>query len=253
MKIIKLASLFALIASISACTFHVGGSSKTANISLSENLSLDANALTKLNIEAGAGSLVVRSSDSQQILVEARIKTDENRSYTLTLKNSGDTGILIAKQHNSGFWHGSSPYIDLVVSIPHGLNLDIEDGSGSINISNLKSNITIDDGSGGIDMKKIVGTVSINDGSGHISLTNIQGNVSVEDGSGSLDIENTAGNINIEDGSGGISVLDTTGHVTIDDGSGGIRVNNAGGLKIIEAGSGNLSVSDINGNIKIES
>jgi len=252
MKTTKLITLIAFITVMAGCVFHVGGKGKTANVKLTETLQLEASTLSKLVIDAGAGSLTIIGSDTTNITVEANITTDENKSYILTLEKSGNQAKLIASQDSFGNWYGNSPYTDLTVTIPKNLALSIDDGSGNIYISRVNNAITLKDGSGSIDISKINGELNVEDGSGSINLNDINGNITLDDGSGELTIENTTGNINIEDGSGALTVLNTTGKVTIDDGSGDIKVENAGGLKIIEAGSGGLKISNISGEMDID-
>lgn len=254
-KTLKLIPLFTCLTLITGCVYHVGGNrdNHTANVTLNETLELDATALSQLNIDAGAGYLNIIGSDTNTIMVEAKIRTDEERRYTLTLKKSGNQAMLVAEQKSYGSWSGSSPYIDLTVTVPKTLALDIDDGSGDISISRINNSITLDDGSGSIEISKINGEIHLQDGSGWITLENINGNINVEDGSDDLTISNTSGNIYIDDGSGQLTVLNTSGKVTVDDGSGDITIENAGGLNIIESGSGGLKVSNISGQMNIGS
>lgn len=251
----KLITLIACFSIVTGCVFHVGGKGhhgKTADVTIDKTLELDATSLTQLSIEAGAGSLNVIGSETNVITVIAKIRTDEAKDYTLTLEKSGTQAQLIAEQKSFGYWSGTSPYIDLTITIPKSLSLDIDDGSGNISISRINNDIILEDGSGSIEITKINGHIQLTDGSGSIYIENINGNINLDDGSGSLTIKNTTGNIDIEDGSGGMSVHNTSGKVTIDDGSGDIEVEHAGGLKIIEAGSGGLKLSNISGEMDID-
>ena len=215
---------------------------------------------------------------------------DIDDEYELTLEQNGTQAKLVAQnKSNTGitFYSGQSPSIDLVVTVPNKLNLDINDGSGDIVINAMQSNIDVKDGSGSIDInsaknlniddgsgsiyvKNVVGDLALNDGSGSIDIDNVSGNVAIEDGSGEMQVTNVTGALNVEDGSGGITIKHINGAVTVDDnsgdmlvehidssvtiedGSGDIRVNHAKGLTITEAGSGDVSIDNISGSVKLD-
>jgi ribosomal protein L24E len=253
MKTAKLLSLSVLTLALSGCVINV--KAQRANVSLEESLSLSASSLSQFDIEAGAGSLIVKGDDSAtEITVHADIRTTEEKNYVLELDRSGDTAKLVAR-HNShvGYWNGSSPKIDLTVTMPANLMLDIDDGSGNIKVTNINNGLVLEDGSGSASLEDIKGDVTIDDGSGDLFVKNVQGNIELEDGSGGLTVSNVTGDIEIDDGSGELTVMDVTGKVTIDDGSGSIDVSRAGSLKIIDSGSGGLSISKIKGEVDIDS
>ena len=252
-----------------------------------QDLSVSAVNLNELKIDAEAGSLIIKGdSNATAITVNANIyaaKGDE--TYTLTLEKHGDTAELISKLNNGNFsfYSGSSPHIDLIVSVPSNLNLDIDDDSGDIVIRAMQNDISIDDDSGSIVIEG-GRTINIDDDSGDIRISNIsieddsgsimidqgQGRIDIEDDSGDIQIENSQGPariidesgsisvktlasaLTIEDGSGDIDVRQIKGLVTITDGSGSIYVDDTLGLTIIEAGSGDLSIDNINGPVKLD-
>ena len=74
--------------------------------------------------------------------------------------------------------------LDLTVRVPGRTRLDIEDGSGSIDIEGVGS-MRLDDGSGSIEIENVRGDLTLVDGSGSIDVRNVEGNLIVdEDGSG---------------------------------------------------------------------
>lgn len=249
----KLLSLSLLSLAISGCVIHV--KAQKADISLQEQLSVSTSSVTSFDIDAGAGSLIIEGKDNiNSIDVTANIKTTQARDYVLFLKKSGSTATLVAKHNStSGYWDGSSPAINLTVSVPKNLLLDITDGSGEIKVTNINNNIKVDDGSGSASFKNIVGNLDLKDGSGNLLINQITGNLNIDDGSGELTVSDVTGDVYVEDGSGKLTVHNVTGKVTIDDGSGSIDVNKAGSLKIIDSGSGGLSISKIKGEVDIDS
>lgn len=206
------------------------------------DLNLDAEGISQLTINAGAGSMDVTGvkgldtiSVKATIVVPDEDKDDAVRviekKIRLSLEKSAGDAILEARFESGLMSFGSSPYIALEVSVPQGMAVNIDDGSGSIEIVDLAGDLTIDDGSGSIDITNVV-------------------NVMIDDGSGSIDLVNATGNVSIVDGSGSISIEHVQGSVTIDDGSGSIEVTDIDSdLIIVDGGSGSLKFSDIRGTV----
>jgi len=206
------------------------------------NLDLDAEGISQLTINAGAGSMDVTGvAGLDKINVKATIVVpgkDEDKAIRviekrirLSLDRNAGKAELKAWFESGLMSFGSSPYIVLEISVPEGMALNIDDGSGSIDIVDLAGDITIDDGSGSIDIRNVA-------------------DVRIDDGSGSIDLVGAAGNVSIVDGSGSISVKHVQGSVTIDDGSGSIEVTDIDSdLIIVDDGSGSLRFSDIRGTV----
>ena len=115
--------------------------------------------------------------------------------------------------------------------------------------------VEIEDGSGDIEVRDVAG-VRVTDGSGDVTVAGVSGDVVVtDDGSGDLDLSDVAGTVEIEvDGSGDITVADVGGDVRIgSDGSGSIRVSNvAGDFEVGSGGSGDISHNNVGGTVDID-
>ncbi len=206
------------------------------------DLSLDAESISQLTINAGAGSMDVtgvkgldKINVKATIVVPGEDKDDAVRviekKIRLSLEKSAGDASLEAWFESGLMSFGSSPYIVLEVSVPQGMAVNIDDGSGSIDVVDLAGDLTIDDGSGSIDIRNVA-------------------HVRIDDGSGSIDLVGAAGDVSIVDGSGSISIEHVQGSVTIDDGSGSIEVTDIDkDLIIVDDGSGSLKYSDIRGTV----
>ena len=206
------------------------------------DLELEASGISQLTINAGAGSMDVTGvAGLDKITVKATIVVPNEdaddaarvieKKMTLSLEERSGEAELEAGFKSGLMSFGSSPYIALEVHVPQGMAVNIEDGSGSIDIVDLAGDIRIDDGSGSIDIRNVA-HVRIDDGSGSIDLVNAKGDVWITDGSGSISVEHTQGSVTIDDGSGSIKVIDIDGD-----------------LIIVDDGSGSLSFSDIRGTV----
>lgn len=209
-------------------------------------LKLDAKGIENLEIDAGAGGMDVRGIgglDALEVIAtiivpesaEDEAMTRMEKQMRLSLDRSGDRARLVShfEQGASGWEPGAR--IDLEIRMPSGIAVEIEDGSGSIDLVDLGGDVAITDGSGSITVQGV-------------------GRLSIDDGSGSIDVASADGDVSIVDGSGSIRIRSVAGSVTIDDGSGSINVNDVEqDLIILDDGSGGFSYADVRGTVKDDS
>jgi hypothetical protein len=210
------------------------------------DLELDSDGIEKLEIEAGAGGLEIKGvAGLNKIVVKAIVVVPDaddddairlvEKRLKLSLDGNAGRAKLDSWFEKGFFGTGSGARIDLDISMPAGIALIIDDGSGFIHVSDVAAAISIDDGSGSINLENVA-------------------KVTIDDGSGSVDVSNAAGDVSIVDGSGNIIVRGVQGSVSIDDGSGGIQVSDVErDLVIIDDGSGGLSFSDVRGKVEGDS
>lgn len=225
-------------------------------LSFDKELSVMRGDINNLSIDVGSGSLTVRGEDVEEINVFAKVystkyndiddlheafseKVDfslDNDGSVIRLKACDKKGILGRKD--------SKISIDVEVIVPRNMNLEIDDGSGTMHVSDLQGLLSIDDSSGSATIKNIGNNLTIDDGSGNLEIDSIKGDVHIDDGSGKLILTNIHGDLFVEDGSGELNVTNVTGNMTLEDGSGSVIVNElAGKFKLIDAGSGSVHVN----------
>lgn len=213
-----------------------------------------ASGITSISIKAEAGFLKVTGVPSLATIRARGTACASNRDLLeetrLTATRSGSRLQISATTPtwNSGM---RTARLDLVVEVPLGISMDIDDGSGEIEIEGVGA-LNIEDGSGALSIENTRGAVTIDDGSGDIELENITGDVSIDDGSGSIDVDGITGSLSIDDSSGSIDVRKVSRDVTVEDSSGGIRVADVGGNFILRSdSSGGVSYSDIRGRVQV--
>jgi hypothetical protein len=232
-----------------ALLFLIGpaGASDYGDYRDTRTLNLPTAGLEQFKVDVGAGSLEIRGlDDATGIEVTARIWIEKHprdldkvaavidRYVTIELTSNGNRAQLKTSTRDPGLGY-SLPHVDLVVTMPSKMGLDIRDRSGFIEVENIS------------------GQVDIDDSSGSIAVTRIGGSVRIDDDSGSIDVEDVGSDLFIEDGSGSIRVRDVKGSVTIRDGSGSINVARIGkDLIVLESGSGSLSFGDIEGSVSVD-
>jgi len=213
--------------------------------------------ITKVVIHAESGSLdVTGTSSAAQIVADGTAcSSDEDflPRMSLTLRKVGSELHIDADIPDKSVIFGFfSARLDFAVTLPAGLPVEIEDGSGWLKVANTGAT-EIEDGSGSVEVRNVRGPLTIHDGSGSVQIDTVTGDVRVEDESGELTVRNVTGSVEIEDGSGSISVARVEGSLRIrDDGSGSISVQNVRrDVTIDEDGSGGVEVADVGGNFTV--
>jgi hypothetical protein len=190
---------------------------------------VDASGVTRLRVlaaagslridgRAGAGAVVVRGTacaSRASVLDDIRLRA---------ARSGSEVTVEALIPESSGWLSWGEQRLDLVLEVPAGVTVDVEDGSGSVHIRNVAA-ASVNDGSGEMVLEGIAGQVRISDGSGGITVRDAGSVLVEEDGSGGIDVSGIRGDVRVrDDGSGSISVRDVAGDFTVDDdGSGGIH------------------------------
>ena len=207
-----------------------------------KTLTLPAEGLAKVEINSGAGSLNVTGHEgAATVEVEARIVVEgisdkDMADYIkdhveLELRESGKAAVLVSHIRDRGFFAlRRSARIDLTVKIPATLALEVDDGSGSMEIADIGADVRIDDGSGGITVESVEGSLDVTDGSGEIEIRDVKGDVSLDDGSGAVTVRRVGGEVIVDDGSGSLEIDDVGKDVIIKHkGGGSLDITNVKG------------------------
>ena len=228
----------------------------------------------RVHVVAGSGSLEV-TGRAGATGMSARghacaSDSDYLEDLRLDVRREGSTLVVEAKYPDDHVHFGNYyARIDLVVEVPEGTAVRIDDGSGDLTFSgtgttrvsdgsgnlrgrDVRGALEIEDGSGDIELVGVSGAIEIDDGSGNIEIEDARAAVEVDDGSGDVDIER-AQSVRVSDGSGEIRVASVTGNVVIDeDGSGSIRVQGVGGnFTVDDDGSGDVRYTNVTGRVSI--
>lgn len=213
--------------------------------------------IERVRVIAHAGDLEVTGrAGSSQVSARGRACTSDAEDLaelTIRVRRDGATLILEATDPDRHVRFGTYyAYLDLVVELPQGMPVSIEDGSGNLVVTAVGAT-RITDGSGNMRIRDVRGTVEIEDGSGNIELSGAAGSVDIEDGSGDIAIDDVGGDVDVDDGSGEIRITDVTRSVRVADGSGSVRVQRVGGdFTVDEGGSGNVVYDDVNGRVSVD-
>lgn len=220
-------------------------------------LTIPAAGLSAVDIDAGSGELQVEGRDDfDEIVVVGHVCASEEAfidQLTVRADASGSAARIETRYPDVRGGVGSrTARIDLEVLVPRGLDVEIDDSSGGIDVRGAGA-VRIDDSSGSIDVSDVDGPVEIDDSSGGIELMDVRGDVRIEDGSGGIELRSVTGGVTVRDGSGGIDIEGVGSDVVVDrDGSGSIEVRGVGGdLVVRRDGSGGIRYSGVRGSVDI--
>ena len=224
-----------------------------------------------LEVSTGSGDVIVRRGGSGSVRITGRIsvgRRDSNPQSTLQIIQNDppieQDGNRIRIGRNTDDDDNLMRYvsIDYEIVVPEGTSLDVNTGSGDLEISGVGARVEVTTGSGDIELSDIGGEVEARTGSGDIEAENIAGSFEANSGSGSVELSQTAeGDVSVATGSGDIEL---TG-LRVGTGSGDIEVDgeplgewslasSSGGISIrLPRGFGfDLDVETSSGDIEID-
>lgn len=233
---------------------------------------VDAAGASQIVVDVGAGDLTVVGQDgTTDVTVSgtAYARSDEDLDRVRLIANRDGDVVRI----RTDIPRNVRGRIDLEMTLPQGVNveiedssgdaevrglsgerIDVEDSSGDLSIQDVSGALNVEDSSGGLRIRGVVGDVTIEDSSGDIEVENVQGRLEIDDSSGDIDVRSIEGDVVVDDdSSGNIEARDVTGSVrVVDDSSGDIRVDGVGGDFIVEDdGSGSIQHRNVEGTVRI--
>ncbi len=209
------------------------------------------NTLRLNGIAGSAGTLKGRACASSPELLKQLVVTQERSGDTLVVHLGNPQNVRFGL-----FGIGSHyAWLDLAGTVPAGIPVRIEVGSGDVDATGLAS-LGASVGSGDLVARRIAGAVGASVGSGDLSLSDI-GSLDVSSvGSGDLKASGIRGSAEVGSiGSGDAGIRGVGGATKIGSvGSGDLDIAGArGGVTIGSVGSGDAKLRDITGNVAVAS
>jgi hypothetical protein len=204
--------------------------------------------LLRIDGRSGARDVTVRGTaraSSRSALQDVRLIAEE-RDGTIHIE-------VDIPEHRDWNDDDDRQSLDLTIEVPVDLPVDVEDGSGDLEIRNVGP-LELSDGSGEATIEHVNGNLSVKDGSGELHITDVKGDVEVTDGSGELEIRDVEGGVEIGNkGSGTLRITSVAKSVRVRaKGSGPIDVTHVGGDFTVESSaSGSIEYSDVKGRVDV--
>jgi len=218
------------------------------------NLDLSADGVTTLAVRAKAGSLSIRGAGAgSAIAVRGEACASEESELAeirIVESRQGSTLVLTVEMPETEAWSWGDNYrtLDLDLTVPARLALEVQDSSGEAEIRGVAS-LTIQDSSGELEIQSIAGDVEIRDSSGEIDVRDVGGDLNIPaDSSGEITARHVRGNAEIDhDSSGSITLSDIGGDAIVGtDSSGDIEFDRiTGSARVGKDSSGSIEARDV--------
>lgn len=219
--------LWAVAAASAGCVLDARGQSAQGMFSRT----LSVTGPVRLEIQTGAGEVLVRPADGGTVTIEGRVSAgwrfwDEDGAEervrevqrTPPIEQSGN-------EIHIGRWpRWNNVRISYLVLVPRDTDLQVRTGSGDVEVGDLQGPVSAETGAGEIRIGRVSGEVRVRTGSGDVELVESAG-ATVRTGSG---------RIRVRSAGGGRSELTT--------GSGDVDIENASGPLRVRTGSGRITV-----------
>ncbi len=205
------------------------------------NKTFDGVESIRINMASGNG--IIKKSNSNQVKITLEYTYDDD-DFEPSFDQNGTT-LRIKEEFSGGGrnWNirGKSEW---TLEIPDGLRVDMNTGSGDLEITGLNIELDANSGSGNVEAENITGDTRLSTGSGNIYARNVDGELRANTGSGTIRVSDVKGDTDLNTGSGNIRANGMEGALQLSTGSGNV---DAVGVIITDhsrfsAGSGNVDV-----------
>ncbi len=210
----------------------------------------------EIEVESLFASVEIIGSDRTDVELTGEI-FGTSASKDVKIKHSQSGTKLTIEVDDETFLKWGDYKGALKLLVPKNINLDIESGSGQINVTNVNDKDgDFSSGSGSIKATDYSGNGDFETGSGSISLLNISANAECNSGSGSIYVENSNGELDLETASGSIDAIKIIGKISASTASGSVAVSDVSSLTAtakIGVVSGNIKLKNFRGDVDASS
>lgn len=227
--------------------------------------SLHTSSTPTLAVFTPSGALRVHAGSGSEVHIKANVYSSNHGSFFGGRRSDADLQAHIQQIVNAPPIHQSGDRvevgdrdhndlyrditIDYDVTVPAGSHLDLQTGSGDVEIGAAGDGIHARSGSGSIRAREVKGAIDFETGSGDVELeADGPGNVQARTGSGSIRLRHLQGAFDARTGSGDIEVSShITGNSRATTGSGSVRLDldHAGVNLHAHTGSGSIRANGL--------
>lgn len=225
-----------------------------------KTLKVDTEKPVTLSVNDDAGDVSIVGGDVEAVEVQI-LKTgygsndaraeEALKNIKYDIKQNGNTITITYKL--SGRQTREVNTIDLIITVPTETLVEVDNGFGVVDISDLKGNVDISGDFGDVTVKNIDGALSVENSSGEIRVSNVDAgseNVRIEADFGKITLEKVnAKDVNINSSSGAITLnnVRATGDFFSKSDFGSVTFENGSAASVtIESSSGKVDITKVN-------
>ncbi|MCU4155151.1 DUF4097 family beta strand repeat protein [Carboxylicivirga sp. A043] len=139
----------------------------------------------------------------------------------------------------------------LEFSVPSNTNIDVDNSSGSVSVSDIGQVVVkLEASSGSVRAMNIDSNITAQASSGSISLSDISGDARATTSSGSQRHEGIGGSLKAKASSGSIKVNEVKGEAEVTTSSGSQSIHTIGSNLYAQASSGSIKINDVRGDVR---
>ena len=210
----------------------------TVTANAQSKIDKDFSGIKKIDISTSSGDCIIKKGSGSDV----NVKLDHNfgDDYNPIVEQNGSR-LVIKEKDKRGSWSGSAKW---TITVPDGMDIKFNTGSGSFEATDLEMELTMNTGSGSLTLENMKGNISSNSGSGSLEVDNFSGDIRANVGSGDLKVSDASGYVKLNSGSGSIRLSKVNAEVGANVGSGNIRARGVtlAGSSSFNSGSGNVEV-----------
>lgn len=210
----------------------------TISANAQSNIDKNFSGIKNIDITTSSGDCIIKKGSSNDVNV--KLVHNFGEGYDPIIEKTGSR-LVIKEKKKRGSWSGSAEW---TLTVPDGIDINFNTGSGSLEASDLDLELKMNTGSGDLTLDNMKGEISSNSGSGSLELDNFDGDIRANVGSGDLDVSNTSGIVKLNCGSGSIKLSNMSAEIGANVGSGNIRAKDVKltGRSSFNSGSGNVEI-----------
>jgi TonB family protein len=261
-----------LVALLIVASPAVGGENTPSHVSTDRSGTIPTAEGLTLHLTTDLGAVHIQRQPQgapRAVQYSVHIETDARepmatkllQGYTLTA-SSNTTGVTITgaipSRHPRGrpqaqFW------VQFVVSVPGGYNVEVSTGAGDIETSDLGGRVALQTDGGNITTGRIgfgqptsmIGhpMARIETQGGHISVADVFGDLDAYTAGGHIQAGNIAGNAKLRTGGGHVRAGKIQGTAQLETEGGNITVGEAGALVTVHTGGGQIDFGEVHGSV----
>lgn len=193
-----------------------------------------------LIIKDNNGDVHIHTGSTDSVIFQATVSDgfgDNARNAPVRYQQNGDV-ITVTTAGNVPFV--GLGQVDLDVTVPTNANVQIDSGSGSIEVDGTTGSVTAHSLNGDVTLNSVQGTVQASSSNGDVTLSNVTGQMTLQDANGDITATNVSGAMNATNGGGDINV----------------KQGSLSGQSLLRTNNGDISFDgslDPNGNYQMES
>ena len=207
MKLLLCGGVVAVACASAACVVSVDSQGQI--VREEKRFSLDGT--PELQLGTFDGAIEVRSSDTNQVLIEIEKRGPTREAVDALVVESSQDGPRIKlevkqprKENLSGFGFHMSASARLIVTVPRRSDIVARTGDGAIRLESVNGRLELRTGDGAIRVSGVTGELLLHTGDGAITVDGAEGKLALETGDGGVNVEGKLSSVKMHTGDGSI-------------------------------------------------